>query len=168
MRLTMDDLMSPDFSDLSHIRCHTGEYSVSCEIYRSSRSCMLIPTCRMHTETRTCSLFYHSPSVKPLLSHLVRPVFFGIWLSSCFLSWETFPSCLDLIWITEITCSMIDDSMSPGFWPTVHSMSCWGIFSFWLRFIDLHGAIWSLPLAGCTPRRGRVLYSIMVPRWSLS
>nr|CAN64329.1 hypothetical protein VITISV_031526 [Vitis vinifera] len=67
MRLTMDDLMSPDFSDLSHIRCHTGEYSVSCEIYRSSRSCMLIPTCRMHTETRTCSLFYHSPSVKPLL-----------------------------------------------------------------------------------------------------
>ena len=24
MRLMMDDLMSPDFSDLSHIRCHTG------------------------------------------------------------------------------------------------------------------------------------------------
>ena len=26
MRLMMDDLMSPDFSDLSHIRCHTRPY----------------------------------------------------------------------------------------------------------------------------------------------
>ena len=68
------------------------------------------------------SLFYDDPSVEPLWSHSARPTFLDIWLSSCFLYWETFPSCLDLICITEITCSMVDDSMSPGFWPTVHSM----------------------------------------------
>ena len=50
MRLMMDDLMSPDFSVLSHIQCHTGAYSVLGEIYRSSRSCMLIPICEMYVE----------------------------------------------------------------------------------------------------------------------
>ena len=100
----------------------------------------LSPFARCTLRWLTGSLFYDDPSVEPLWSRSARPIFLGIWLAPCFLSWETFPSCLDLIWITEITCSMIDDSMSPGFWPTVHSMSCWGIFSFWLRFIDLHGA----------------------------
>ena len=37
-------------SDLSHFRCHTRAYSLSGEIYRSSRSCMLIPTCEMYVE----------------------------------------------------------------------------------------------------------------------
>ena len=66
------------FSDLSHIRCHTRAYSVSDEIYRSSWSCMLIPTYGIHAKTMTFSLSYHDPSVGSLLSHLARPTLFGI------------------------------------------------------------------------------------------
>ena len=122
----------------------------------------LSPLARCTLKWLIGSLFYDDPSVEPLWSHSVRPTFLDIWLSPCFLSWETFPSCLNLIWITEVTCSMIDDSMSPGFWPTLHSMPYWGIFSTWTRFINLHGVTWSLPLVGCTPRRGRVRYLIMI------
>ena len=66
------------FSDLPHIRCHTGAYSVSVEIYKSSWICMLVPTYEIHTETMTCLLSYHDPPGEPLLSHLVRPALFGI------------------------------------------------------------------------------------------
>ena len=93
------------------------------------RVACLFPLARCMLRWLIGSLFHDDPSVEPLWSHLARPTFLGIWLSSCFLSWETFPSCLDLIWIMEVTCSMIDDSMSPGFWPTVHSTTYWGIFS---------------------------------------
>ena len=66
------------FSDLSHIRCHTRAYSVSDEIYRSSWSCMFIPTYGMHAETMTCSLSYHGPSMGSLLSNSARRTLFGI------------------------------------------------------------------------------------------
>ncbi|RVW75305.1 hypothetical protein CK203_055363 [Vitis vinifera] len=69
-RLIMDDFMSPDFRSTTHL-CHTGHISVSVESYRSSWSYMITPTFGMRTEMRTCSLFYHDPSVEPLLSHLV-------------------------------------------------------------------------------------------------
>ena len=62
-----------------------GHISFSVEIYRSSWSFTFIPICEMHTETRTCSLFYHDPPVEPLLIHLVRPIFFSICMSPCFL-----------------------------------------------------------------------------------
>ena len=62
-----------------------GHISVSVESYRSSWSYMITPTYGMHTETMACSLFYHDPSVELLLSHLIRPIFFGICMSSCFL-----------------------------------------------------------------------------------
>ena len=85
-----------------------GHISVSIEVYGSSWIWMLVPTHRMHVETRTCSSFYHDPSVEPLLSHLVRPVFFDICMSSCFLFWETFPWRLGSIWITGITHLIMD------------------------------------------------------------
>ena len=43
------------------------------------------------------------------------------------------------LWIfTYVTCSMIDDFMSPNFWPVICLMPYWGIFPFWMRFMDLH------------------------------
>ena len=47
---------------------------------------MITPTYGMHTDMRTCSLFYHDISMEPLLSHPTRLIFFGICMSSCFLS----------------------------------------------------------------------------------
>ena len=125
-----------------------------------------LATCTLRWVTR--SLFYYDPSVEPMWSHPTRPTFLSIWLPSCFLSWETFPSCLDLICITEITCSMIDDSMSLGFWPTVHSTPYWGIFPSRTRFTDLHGVACLSLLTRCTLRRWRVHYFIMILQWSLS
>ena len=57
--------------------CHAfdailGHISVLDEIYKSSRSYMITPTCEMHTETRMCSLSYHDLLGEPLLSHSVR------------------------------------------------------------------------------------------------
>ena len=95
----------------------------------------------LHAETRTCSLFYHDTLVELLLSHPIRPVFFGICMSSCFLFWETFPWRLGSIWITKITHLMMDDFMSPHFRPTIYLMPYWGIFRFewdsWI-FMELH------------------------------
>ena len=110
-----DDLMSPNFSGLSLIRHHTRAYLISVESYRSSWSYLITPTYRMHTEMMTCSFSYHDPSMEPIWSHSAKPTFFGNWLSSCFLFQETFPKCLGLIWIMEITCLMRDDLMSPDF-----------------------------------------------------
>ncbi|RVW81098.1 Transposon Ty3-I Gag-Pol polyprotein [Vitis vinifera] len=45
------------------------------ESYRSSWSYMITPAYGMHTETRTCLLFYHDPPVEPFLSHSVGPIF---------------------------------------------------------------------------------------------
>ena len=89
------------FSDLPHIRCHTGAYSVSVEIYRSSWSCMITPTYKIHAETMTCLLSYHDPPVESLLGHLVRLTLFSIYISSCFFFWEMSIWCLDAIqlWI---------------------------------------------------------------------
>ena len=117
----MDDLMSPDFYDLSHIRCHTGAYFVSVESYRSSWSYMITPIYRMRTETRTCSLFYHDPSVEPLLSH--PGIMFDICMSSCFLFWETLPWCW--VWFglrgSHISCHSISDL--PYIWCHTRSYS---------------------------------------------
>ena len=64
------------FSAYSTSDAILGHISDLDEIYRSSRSYMITPTCGMHTETRTCSLFYHGPSMEPPLSHPIKPVFF--------------------------------------------------------------------------------------------
>ena len=135
---------------LSHIRCHTRAYSVSGEdLHRVARSS---PLARCTLRWWFICYFYDDPSVEP------RPTFLDIWLLSCFLFWDMFPRCLDLIWIMEIACSMMDDSMSPDFWPIVHSMPYCGIFSSWMRVIDLHGVVWSPPLTGWSSRRWPVCY----------
>ena len=72
------------FYDLLHFRCHTGAYSVSVEICRSSWSCMFIPTYEIYAETMTYLLSYHDLLVEPFSSHSAKPTLFGIWMSSCF------------------------------------------------------------------------------------
>ena len=136
------------------------------EIYKSSRSYMITPTWGMHTETRTCSLSYHDLPGEPILSDLVRCTLltfrcphasslrYAFWYVGWIQLW---------IWMIGITHLMIDYLMLSDFWLIPHLIPYWGIFSFWLRFIYLHWATWSLPLAGCTPRRGCVSYFIMVP-----
>ena len=47
-------------------------------------------------------------------------------------------------WWWMIWCHMI-------FWPTTHLMPYWGIFPFWLRFVDLHWFSWSSLVMRCTP-----------------
>ena len=165
----MDDLMSPDFFFIYHISdVILGHISISVGSYWSSWSCMITPTYGIHAETRMYSLFYHDPSVEPLLSHLVRPVFFRIRISSCFFFLKTSPWRLGLMKITEITHLMMDDFMSLDSWSTIYLMPYWGIFQFRLGVIDLHGVAWSLPLTGYTPRQGRTRYFIMISQWSLS
>ena len=145
-------------SDLPHIWCHTGAYSITVEIRRFSWSCAIIITYWTHTKMLTCSLPYHETSVNPLWIHLVGPSFFDIWFPAWYLFRETFPRYMDLIYITEITCSMIDGFMSSNFQPIVHLMPYWGIFPFWVRFTNLHGVVWSPPLTGFAPRRWRAHY----------
>ena len=117
-----------------------------------------IPTCGVCTETMTFSLFYDDPSVEPRWSHSSKSAFLDIGLFSYFLLWETFPRCLDLIWITEITCPMIDDSVLPDFWLIVYLRPHWGIFPFRVRFGDLQRVTWSFPLMEYVPRRWFIRY----------
>ena len=137
---------------MSYIRCHTGAYFILGKIHGSSWGCTIIITYSIHTRTLTCSLLYHDTSVEPLWIHLARPSRLGIGLLSCFLFRDTSLGCVDLIWITEITCSMIDDSMSPDSRSTVHPMLYWGIYPFRTRSTDLHGVACLSPLARCRLR----------------
>ena len=82
--LLIGDLTSFDFFGLSYVRCHTGAYLVSDKIYRSSWSRTIISTYEIHIETRTHSLFYYDPPMEPSMSHLVKPAFLGIQMSSYF------------------------------------------------------------------------------------
>ena len=116
----------------------------------------------------TFSLFYDDPLVEPWWSHPSRSASLGIGLFTCFLSWETFPRLLDWIWIMEITCLMIDDSISPDFRLIVHLMPHWGIFPFWGGLeisMELHdhshlrSTCWDDDL--CT-------IVMMIPQWSIS
>ena len=105
--------------DLPYIWCHTSAYLVLDEIYGFSWSRTVISTYEIHAETRTCSLFYHGPLVEPFLSHLVKPAFFGIQMSSYFPFWGTLFLSVSLIqlltWMTRTTHSMMDDLRSSDF-----------------------------------------------------
>ena len=122
----------------------------------------------MHTETRTCLLFYHDPLVEPLLSHLIRPIFFRHLYAIMLLIQGDIS--LTFGFVLGYGDHTFDDRWFHVTWfPIYHtSMPYWGIFPFQLRVIDLHGATWSLPLSGCAPRWGRARYFIMIPQWSLS
>ena len=58
----------------------------------------------------------------------------------------------------EVTCSMIDDSMSPDLRPIIHLMPYWGIFLFWMRFTDLGGVACLSPFARRTLRWWSIRY----------
>ena len=64
------------FFDLPYILCHTRAYSLSIEIYRSSWSCMFIPTYKIHVKTMIYLLSYYDLLGESLLSHSVRPILF--------------------------------------------------------------------------------------------
>ena len=163
------DLMTPNlFWSVTHSMPYWGIFLFQIWFYRSSRSCVFIPTYRVCAEMMMFSLFYDDPLVEPQWSHSFRSALLDIGLLSCFLFRETFPRCLDLIWIIDITCLMIDDSISPGFRLIVHLMPHWGIFPFWMRFRDLHGVTWSFPFTEYTLRWWFVCYFMMIPQWSLS
>ena len=59
---TFDDVWSDVwFSDLPHIRCHIGAYSVLVEIYRFSLIRMIIPTYEIHVKLMICFCFIVIP-----------------------------------------------------------------------------------------------------------
>ena len=118
---------------------------------------MIIPTYEIHVETMTSLLSYRDPPMEPLWSHLIRPIFFGIWLSSCFSFWGT-P--FDMwVWFSygrrwlglHIRWWMIWYHLV--FRPITHLMPYWGIFPFWLRFVDLHWFAWSSLVTRYMPGR---------------
>ena len=53
-----------------------GHISLLVEIYKSSWSCMIISTYKIHIETMTYLLSYHDPLVEPLLGHSIRHTLF--------------------------------------------------------------------------------------------
>ena len=48
------------------------------------------------------------------------------------------------------------------FWPITHLVPYWGIFPFWLRFVDLHWSTWSSPVTRCTLGRW---FTFILPRF---
>ena len=151
----VDDLRSSDFSIYHTSMPYWGIFPFSIEIYRSLWSHMIVLTYEIHFETMVCLLSYHDLPGKPLLSHSVRPVLFSILMSSCFSFWDTLLWFVDPIqlrtWMTKITHLVMDDLVSSGFRPITHSMPYWGIFPFWLGFIDLHWFTWSSLITRYTP-----------------
>ena len=71
-----DSMLSIFFSIYNTSDSILGHIFVSIEIYKSSWSCMLVPTYEIHTETMTCLLSYYDLPWEPFLSHLVRPTLF--------------------------------------------------------------------------------------------
>ena len=111
----IDDSMSPNFMIYHIFGVILGHIPFRARFTDLHGVACLSPLARYTPKWLIGSLFYDDPLVEPLWSRSARPIFLGIWLLSCFLFREAFPRCLDLIWITEITCSMIDDSMSLDF-----------------------------------------------------
>ena len=58
------------------------------------------------------------------------------------------------IWWWMIWCHLI-------FWPTTHMMPYWGIFLFWLRFVNLHWFAWSSPFTRYMSR----WWSVFILQW---
>ena len=151
------------FHDLSHIWCHTRAYSVSVEIYGSSWSRTIISTYEIRAETRTCSLFYYDPPVEPLLSHLVRPIFFQHLYAIMLLILG------DVSLTFEFVLGYGDHRFDDG-WFHVTQFSAYhisgamlGHIPFRMRFMDLHGLAWSSPITRYTSRWWHFLLSYHDP-----
>ena len=137
----------------STINAILGHIFLSIEIYRSSWSHMILITHEMHVELMVyCylivipqwSLFWVIRSGSRFLifrchhATFSRRHLFDVWTwLSCEYGW------LGLhIWWWMIWCCLI-------FRSTIHLMPYWGIFSLWLRFIDLHRFSCPPPLTRC-------------------
>ena len=149
--LMMDDLR---LSDFSYICCHSGAYFLLIKICRSSWSH------DPHHSRDACQvdillLSYHDPLVEYFLGHSIRLTlstfryhyasssrrrFFDLWIRfNCGHGWLGLHTWWWVIW-----CHLI-------FWPTTHLMPYWGIFPFWLRFVEFHWFAWSSPVTRYTP-----------------
>ena len=134
----MIDLVSPDFWPIVPLVPHWG---ISHFIWR-----FMDPHGLARSSSLTgCSLRrgHDRYLTKPPEIHLVRPSLLDTWMPSCFSIREVHlgSMCMIQLWIrmTSVTCSTTDDFMSLDFWPVVHLMPYWGVFSFRMRFTDLHG-----------------------------
>ncbi|KAL6336195.1 hypothetical protein AAG906_011077 [Vitis piasezkii] len=87
----IDDLRSSDFMIYHIFDAILGHSSVSVESYRSSWSCMFVPTYEIHTEAMTYMLSCHDPPMESLLGH-------SLWM-----------------WMTRTAHSMMDDLRSSDF-----------------------------------------------------
>ena len=127
--LLIDDLMSFDLFDLSHIRCHTGAYlpfwSRFVNLYGFAWSSIF----KRYMSSCGWFLFYDDSLVEPFLSHLVRlilpdvVVIFGL----------SYFGCIDSHIIISVRC-MSDLYTSPWSYSRVvrtdqiYLMPYWGIF----------------------------------------
>ena len=115
----MDDFMLFDFLIYHAVDAILRHISILVEICKSPLICMFILTYEIHVETMTNMLSYHDLPREPLLSHSVRPIRFGIWMSLCFSFWETLLWSVDPIqlrtWMVRITHLVMDDLVPYGF-----------------------------------------------------
>ena len=172
MRLTMDDLMSPDFiiyhtfdAILGHIPFwlrFIDLHGVACLFPLTGYTPRRWPICYliMIPQWSLSGAIKPDPLFSAFGCHHASP--FGIrlfWYVDPIQPW---------IWITRITHLIMDDLMSPDFLIYHTFDAILGHIPFWLRFIDLHGVACLFPLTGYTPRRWPICYLIMIPQWSLS
>ena len=85
----IDDLRSYDFMIYHIFDAILGHSSVSVESYRSSWSCMFVPTYEIHTEVMTYMLSCHDPPMEYLLGHSVRLTLFRHLDVVILLLWDT-------------------------------------------------------------------------------
>ena len=97
-----------------------GHIYVLDEIYRFSRSCMLVPIREIYAEMMACSLFYDNPSVQPLWSHSARPTIQLMAYWGIFPFQTRFTDLHGVIWSFPLT------GCAPRWWP-VHY--CYDDFS---------------------------------------
>ena len=160
----MDDPMFSDFFDLPYIWCRTRAY------FHFSWDLQIFMELHDHLHLRDEALFV-------ILSWFPSGAFFGpfnqahtFWyLDAIMLLLLGDASMMfgpdSIVDMDDWDCTF-DDGWSNIVWfflSTIHLMPYWGIFSFWFRFIDLHGVAWSSPLTKYTLRQWPICYLIMIP-----
>ena len=149
----MDDPMLSDFSIYHTFDAILGNIFISVEICISSWSHMILITHEMHVVLIVYCYFVMIPRWS--LSWAIQSgSHFSTFRYHVFSSERRF---FDLLirfswehgwlglhtWWWMIWCHLI-------FRPTTHLMPYWGIFSFWLRFVNLHWFAWSSPFTRYT------------------
>ena len=129
------------------------------------------PTYEIHAKMMTCLLSYHDLPCEPLLSHSVRPTFFGIWMSSCFSFWGIlvlFVGSIQLwTWMARITHLVMDDLVLSDFLTCHTSDAILGHISV---LIEIYRSSWSHMILTTHKMHVELIvycYLIMIPKWSL-